>query len=444
MPVKHKVLFVALLAILMLSHLAMAAPDGLLTQADKLMKRGKAKEAYALLVPYQSELAGDPNYDYLLGIAALDSGRANEAVFALERVLAVNPNHLQARAEIAKAYFATGEVVASQHEFETVQQQNPPKEVSATIEKFLGAIERAKSGERTTIRTYVESALGDDSNVNSATAASQVAIPFFGGAISTLSANGQQLHDSFGSVAVGGSVRHALTPEWSIFGGGSFNQRFNSSQTAFDTGGADVNAGISLTKGDNNYSVSLQSQDFSIDDTLFRNATGATAQLLHSLDNDSQASAYFQYTELHYPGRDIQDANRYILGGAYAHALGGQYVPTIYFGGYAGEEKERAANVPHLGHKPYGVRAGGEMRLNPQTILFSSASVEQRRYGGPDPLFLVTRRDTQSDLVVGLSYVPLQNWTITPQAGFTRNSSNIVINAYSRAVYSVVVRRDFN
>ena len=62
-----------------------------------------------MLAPEQSNAAGDPDYDYLLGIAALDSGKPNEAIFALERVLAVKPNHLQARAEIARAYFATGE-----------------------------------------------------------------------------------------------------------------------------------------------------------------------------------------------------------------------------------------------------------------------------------------------------------------------------------------------
>ncbi|MBI5436409.1 MAG: hypothetical protein HY937_04805 [Nitrosomonadales bacterium] len=77
----------AMVALLLLSGSVLAAEDGLLAQADKLLKGGKAKEAYVLLEPHQSELAGDQNYDYLLGIAALDSGKPNEAIFALERVL---------------------------------------------------------------------------------------------------------------------------------------------------------------------------------------------------------------------------------------------------------------------------------------------------------------------------------------------------------------------
>ena len=424
----------------------MAAREKLLQGADALIKSGKPAEAYALLAPHQSERAGDPGYDYLLGIAALDSGKPNEAVFALERVLAVNPDHLQARAEIARAYFATGEVAASQQEFETVQKQKPPKEVNAAIEKYLDAIEKSRASERTTVRGYVGVAVGSDSNVNSATGSNQIAIPAFGGAIATLSANGVKLGDTFTSGNAGFNVRHPLSPEWSVFGGANFNQRFNSSKTnsIFDTGGLDGNLGANLTKGDDSYSAALQLQNFDVNNNLYRAAAGLTAQWLRNLSSNSQVSTYFQYTDLHYPGQDVRDAQRYVVGAAYARALGGEYTPIVFVGGYAGDERERRANVPYLGHKPYGLRAGGEMKINPQATLFGSVSVEQRNYGGQDPLFLVGRKDTQTDLRVGVGYVPAQQWTITPSLNLTRNYSNVIISDYNRMVFSIDLRRDFN
>lgn len=434
----------AMVVFLLFSGSVLAAEDGLLAQADKLLKSGKAQEAYVLLEPHQSERAGDQNYDYLLGIAALDSGKPNEAIFALERVLAVNPNHLQARAEIAKAYFAAGETAASQQEFETVRKQNPPSEVNAAIEKYLDAIEQARAGERTTVKGYLEAAGGWDSNVNSAMASNRIAIPAFGGAIATLSANGVKLHDSFANVGGGINVRHPVTPEWAVFGGASFNQRLNSTHTAFDTTGLDGNLGVNLLKGDNSYSIALQAQDFDLDYTPNRVAKGVTAQWLRSLDKSSQVSVYYQYTELHYPAQDVRDAKRNVLGAAYARALPGEYAPVVYAGGYAGEEKERRSNVPYLGHKPYGLRAGGEMKINPKSTLFGSVNIEWRDYRGQDPLFLVTRKDTQADLSVGLGYVPAKKWTITPSVSYTRNRSNVTISDYTRAVYSVGVRRDFN
>ena len=68
----------------------------------------------------RANLAGDPGFDYLLGIAAMDSGHLTHSIFAPERVLAVEPDNLLARAEIARVYLMLGEVRTSQQEFETV------------------------------------------------------------------------------------------------------------------------------------------------------------------------------------------------------------------------------------------------------------------------------------------------------------------------------------
>ena len=433
-----------LFILFLLSGTALAVEDDLVRQADGLLKEGKAKQAYTLLIPQQSERAGDPDFDYRLGLAALDSGHPNEAIFALERVLAVKPHHLQARAEIARAYLAIGETATSKQEFETVKGQNPPKEVNTTIQRFLDAIEQATAGERTTKRGYLEATVGIDSNVNSATGNAQVAIPAFGGAVATLDARGVEQDDSYASVAGGFNVRHPLSPEWGIFGGANFSQRANSSQDIFDTQSLDGNIGVNRKLGDDVYSLALQLQAFSVDNSAFRDSTGLTAQWQHTLDSSSQVSAYFQYSDLHYPGQDVRDANRYVMGAAYARALNGDYSPVVYIGGYVGQEEEKAANVAHLGHQLMGVRAGGEMKINTQTRLFGSASLESRDYGGTDPLFSVGRDDTQFDLRVGGSYTLAPSWTVTPQLNYTKNNSNIIINDYDRTAFSVTLRRDFN
>ena len=421
-----------------------ASKQNILANANILIKDGKPAEAYTLLQPYQSEHAGDPNYDYLLGISALDSGKATEAIFALERVLAVNPGHLQARAEIARAYLATGETAASKQEFETVKQQNPPTEVSATIQKYLDIIETSRSGRSTSVQGYVEAMYGYDSNVNSATTNSQIAIPFFGGMPFTLSASGVANSDHFTSAAAGFNIRHAVSNQWAVIGGANFNQHMNKSKDIFDTGNLDGSFGASLTKGDNSYSAILQLQSSAVDNKRYRDAKGMTAQWQSNLSNSSQASSYFQYSYLTYPGQDIRDADRYVVGAAFARSLVGIYTPTVYISGYGGTEKERQANVPYLGHKLYGLRIGGEMKLSAQTTMLTSASAENRKFGGQDPFFLMDRKDKQIDLGLGLSYTLGKQWKISSNLNYTRNASNIVINDYARTVFSIGVRRNFN
>lgn len=444
MPKKGRLLLLAMLWAA--SGSALAADVALLKQAQEMMGQGNAKGAYELLIPKQSDYAGEVDYDYLLGIAALDAGHPTEAVFALERVLAVNPNHAQARAEIARAYFQMGELDASKQQLEMVKSQQPPAAVQATISKFLEAIEQAKSAERTTVQAYLEGTAGYDTNVNAATANIQVAIPAFGGAIANLSNTATKQHDEFLSLSGGLNVRHMATPDHAIFAGGSFSQRSNTStpQDQFNTGTLDGNIGLSLIKGDNVFTGAMQVQTFYLDQKDYRYADGFSLQWMRNLSQVSQFTAYAQYTDLTYPGQTARDAGRTVVGAAYARALGGDYAPVVYGGGYAGSEIAKDDAFNYNGHDVYGVRLGGEMRYSDKTALFASFSYEDRRYRGDDPLFLMQRHDTQTDLSIGVRYVPAPKWTVRPQLSYTRNDSNLLINDYDRTMVSVSLRRDLN
>lgn len=422
----------------------LARREKLLMAANVFIKNGFPDKAYALLHPFQSEFAGDPEFDYLLGIAALDSGKPNEAIFALERTLAVNPSHLQARAEIARAYLAAGELAEAKQEFETVQQQNPPQEVIANIQKYLNIIESARSGQRTSIRGYVEVTLGNDSNVNTATSNNQIAIPLFGGALMNLSASGIATKDTFGTLATGFNMRHALSPSWAVLGGANISKHNYSTQVDFNTTNGDANIGLSLNNGNDNYIAVLQAQSFVLANVAYRDAKGLSTQWQRNLNSGAQLSSYLQYSSLSYPDYKYRNADRYVLGGAYGTPLGADSATVIYFGLYGGAEQPLATGYTYLANNFYGGRMGGEMKLNSQFSLIASASMESRSYEGADTLFLVKRNDTQADLKLGMNYMPAQQWTISPSISYTSNSSNIIINQYDRTVFSVSARRDFN
>ena len=65
-----------------LSNEVNAEPDQLLRHADELIQSGKPADAYALLEPLEFKRAGEVRFDYLLGIAALDSGKSDKATLA--------------------------------------------------------------------------------------------------------------------------------------------------------------------------------------------------------------------------------------------------------------------------------------------------------------------------------------------------------------------------
>ncbi|MFP6681395.1 MAG: tetratricopeptide repeat protein, partial [Gammaproteobacteria bacterium] len=124
------------------AHCADVEDDNPITRAQALVDAGKANEALTLLRPFQPQLEGEPAFDYVFGLAALDSGYAVEAIFALERVVDTVPNHGPARAELARAYLALGEVDDAKAEFEKVKEIGDlPPEAKQTIDRYLTGIE---------------------------------------------------------------------------------------------------------------------------------------------------------------------------------------------------------------------------------------------------------------------------------------------------------------
>ena len=132
-PIKAYLATAFVLFAVSMPSLSLAAQDEVTKQAEALIRKGDFNAAYQLLEPLESARAGDVDYDYLLGVAGVESGNATRGAFALERLLATNPSHKAARAEMAKAHFILGETAASKAEFKNVLAQNPDSETKKTI-----------------------------------------------------------------------------------------------------------------------------------------------------------------------------------------------------------------------------------------------------------------------------------------------------------------------
>ncbi len=420
------------------------AGAGELDEALSLLQAGQAEQAYTLLAPLVADRSGDPEFDYLFGLAALDSGRTSEAVFALERVLAVDPSHARARAEIGRAYFLLGEVDTARQEFQAVNKQGVPPAVAEAMQRYLNAINQRVSGNRKQMRAYIEAALGYDTNVNAGTSDRNIAVPFFGGAILTLNDAGVEQDDGFGAIGAGAAGAWPLSERVDLVGGLNLSSRQMFSESDFTTGALDSYGGLSYTRGNDVFTAALQGEMYFVDNDTFRNAAGVVGGWNRDFNERARASAFVQMVRLDYPGQDIRDANRYVGGVGASYAFDYPRSPVGYLSLYGGTEDERASGVPHLGHDLYGFRAGGEMALFEKTQGFVGLNLEFREYGGPEPFFLETRDDTRLEFRAGASYRPAAEWSVTPQVSYVTNDSDVALYDYDRIIAAVIVRKEFN
>lgn len=426
-----------------LSHAAAMSKSELLDQANVLIKQGDASKAYAMLSEAEAQFAGDIEYDLMLGNAAIASKQYTNGMFALERVLAVEPNHQVAREKIAQVHFYLGEADSSKVEFKHLLNHSPSAETAKAIEKYLSAIDKAM-GLSSVYTAYLDVGAGWDSNVNSATSANSIAVPVFGGFNFTIADEARKKSDSFLSVGAGAGFTIPVTPSVAYIGNLQLAKKLNQDQHEFETGNIDLNLGIQFKRNQDIYTLAAQDNHFYVDSDRFRHSYGATAQWQRNIDPRNQASIYGQYAKLSYIDNSVRDADRYVLGANYAHAFEAAMSPILFVGGYLAQEDATKSGTKFLDQDIYGLRAGGQLIVAPKWLAYASAGYESRDYQAEDTAFLKKRNDDQFDLTLGMQYTPIQHWSIKPQISLIKNDSNIEINEFERATISVNIRREFD
>jgi hypothetical protein len=230
---------------------------------------------------------------------------------------------------------------------------------------------------------------------------------------------------------------------WALVGNAAASARMHQDESRFDQLTLDASLGARWSRARNAITLAGQVQSFELDYERYRQARGVLAQWQHSPDERSQASLFAQHSALRYPAQGIRDADRSVVGAAYGRAFSVRYSPVMFASVYAGTEDELAAGVAHLGHELWGARLGGQVQLGAGWSVLASVSHEERRYGGPDPLFLDTRRDRQTDLTAGVAYLLRANTTLLMQLAHTQNRSNVPINKFDRSAATLSVRFAF-
>lgn len=417
-----------------------ARPD--LGHAEALLKQGRVEEAWKLLEPHEDALAGREEFDYLLGVAALESGRADRATLILERVLAVNPNHAAARLDMGRAYFALGDYERARIELESVQKFDPPAAARATIQRYLAAIDEKTRARGLRVTGYVETAVGYDSNVNAASAQGTLFVPLFGVNFDVSSSSRRD--DGFLAVGGGMEISYPLSEGLSLVAGADLRQRAHPSQDAFDHRSGDLRAGVQLSSGSDTLRLMLGGGRYDLDNAYYRKTQSAGLEWRRQLDTQSQLTAFVQESRLRY----VQEATRSQSSNFLVYGLGGvrqvDQANRSYLFASAFRGTDTATDARTDGDRRlWGGRAGVQAALWPDADWFASLSYQKSTYEQQNVIFSSLRRDKQKDLAFGINWQMGGDWTLRPQLNVTRNESTIPVNDYDRYELSVTARHDW-
>lgn len=423
---------------------AFAAVDkALLEQAQALIKAGKAQEAYQMLESKEDEHAGDLMFDYLLGTAALESGKPSKATFVYERMLAIDPSYIGVRADMGRAYFALGDYGRAKIEFETVLgSQNLPSDLRTQVEQYSVAADSRAQAKPTTMTSYLEVGFGQDNNIGSASGLTVLNLPATG-VYRPTAPTGTKIPDEYSTLALGGEINHMLSEKWGLMGGLDYRSRDYAKYNEPNTWTWDARAGVTYTGGAWLLRTMLTAGEYTYNSQRLRQTLGATADWRMALTTSSQLLASGSVLRAGY----VPAASKSQESDTYTGTLG--WMKVLGAGGTALNlsavfGQENATGARDDGDRRFwGARALVQSSFTKDVGGYLTAGWTQSDFSGINSSYLMARHEIASDVTAALNLTLTKGVALRPQISYVKNHSNAALYAYEKVDASVNLRFDY-
>jgi tetratricopeptide (TPR) repeat protein len=436
---------------------ALANPE-VIEKARRLLVENNPKQAYMELIKFEAQLAGNIDFDYLLGVASLDSGKIDDAIVAFERVLAVNPNHAGAQMDLARAYFVAGSFDLAEAGFRSLAASNPPPIAQQTINRYLEAIQARKRQTTPGWSGWAELGLGYDDNITGVpTDFGAAAQQSFGIVGIEATGNSVKRDAAFGTASGMLEYSHPLSGGWGLFAGLEGRARGYQDESDFNSLYGDVRAGAALNDGPTQWRFTGGFQRFDQEGaytdepkiTNDRRSAYGQGEWKYMLDPKTQVGLGLQYSQVRFPTNEVEDFNQLFLQASWLRSFETKGVPLVYLSAFVsddsavndipGTDTDKSKNL-------FGMRGYAQYSVTPALNAFSALGFVLRR--DKDPFARSTTvedgEDRFGEFLLGVNWQFRKTCAVRAQWSYTRNASNIDLYDFKRNEVSTAVRCEVN
>ncbi len=414
---------------------AVAAPS-----ISQLLKAQEFQQAYELAQKLEAEYAGEVSFDFLYGLAAIESGHPEAALFPLERVLMAQSYNHRAKLELARAYFLLGDHTTARQLFNEVLTYRPPQKVQQNVQRYLEEIESRNAAAQHRVSGYVELNVGSDSNINSATPYAGVAVPGLGNV--SLDESNSRVRGEF--IAFDGGIEYfyLMRKDIGLFVAASLQERLNIDYDEFNLRTFDSSAGLIYKKGEHTIQLPLQFQQSYVDGERFRTLLAVGGEWSWRYTPRQQLLGFTQFGGMRHADQDIRDVDLLLGGIGWSYRLEALPV-TLSSSYYSGiEDAVRAAGLFN-GREYSGWQLGVEWQPLIEHTVKVSLSSQGVNHQEKHPVFGRVRGDTLNQVFLDWRWRYQPNWVISSELTRVDNSSNIDLYQYDRAKINFAVMYSF-
>lgn len=412
------------------------------TQLNDLISAQRYTDAYALATSDLEVWEGDTDFDFLYGIAAIESGFANESVYAFERVANTAPRKVtrqRARLELARAYLLTNNLAASETLFNEVLESNPPANVQDNIRAFLSLIEQRRSSRKATFSFAFAPVIGHDDNINSATSNGLIDTPLIGEI--ELNSEGLKTADDFMDITANLAYKKPLSRDRSLDVTLIANRHDNQSTDQFDIdyGLGDLSYGYGNQQ--HRFRHSLQIQSVYLDGEHFQDTYRFNNSWQRAGNNgwyqglSGALSTTRNVNTAASPLSELKDTNQLLVSGSLTK-LSERFTNTFTL--FYAKDNALAKQGEHNGRDYYGLSHSILWRLNGQHTPYARLSYQGTEYATEHPIFFNdVRSDGNISATLGWTWQYSSRLSVNTEIAYNDSSSNITLFEYTRFKYQL-------
>ncbi len=439
----QKIFALATLSASLASHLAYAQenlPPN--TQLNELITAERYEEAYTLATSDLEAWEGDTDFDFLFGIAAIESGNANESVFAFERVANTAPRNVtrqRARLELARAYLLTNNLAASETLFNEVLASNPPENVQDNIRAFLNLIEERRNTRKATFSFALAPVIGHDDNINSATSNGLIDTPLIGEI--ELNSEGLKTADNFMDVTVNLAYKKPFSRDRALDLTLVANRHDNQSTDQFDIDYVLGDLSYGYGNEQHRFRHSLQVQTVFLDSERFQNTYRFNNSWQRAGENgwyqglSGALSTTRNVNTPESPLSNLKDTNQLLLSGSLTK-LSEKFTNTFTL--FYAQDVALDSRGEHNGRDYYGLSHSVLWRLNGTHTPYARLSYQSTGYDAEHPIFFNdVRSDDNVSAAIGWTWQYSRRLSINSEMAYNEASSNITLFEYTRFKYQL-------
>jgi hypothetical protein len=427
----------ALLSAFILAGSALSAPAfaDSVGELRGLVDQEQYQPAWDMAQRMDAENAGDPDFDFYYGVAALRAGKPQQALLALERVHAAQPTNPRVKAELARAHYETGNTGEARRLFDEVLAENPPALVQQTVRTYLDAIEARDQARGVQVGGELRIAVGHDSNINTVSEDSVHFFPLFN-ALGTLNVTAEDA--AFVDTSANVQVTRPVNKRHVQFLTAGVHSRDNEdilSGGNYDLIDVSLGGGWLLERGATIFRIPVNVTGTTIESDEARYVSTIGLEMNRPLASNRALIGFATLGEQHYTSLDTRDVWMAVLGGGMAWNLDSwRLVATAHLGSDPAQEDGFDMN----GRDYVGARFGATWAMASRQALQFGLGMQQSEYQGNAPVLMFAREETLMDASIGWRWQVSREVDVRADVSFVDNdSADNTIYDYDRTQASV-------